>query len=750
MSNQLLSAKIAIIEEQPTVRPIQGATQSDTAMVGITERGPFGPNLVQSFPEYKKLYGGFTANSDAALAAQAFFDNGGINLWVARTVHYSDITDGTTKTSAAGTVMLLTGNLAATPGTETASIVGPYVLAAADTLITKIDGGGNLTTTFNATAAVRTSGNGTYALSDGQTLTLSIDGGATQTFTFHTSNFVSIGAATATEVAAVIAATLSGAVASVSGSAVRITSSKLGTASGVNVTGGSANGALSFPTGNTAGTGNVANIAAVTTSEVVSLLATALGGAASVAAVGGAPKVTSATTGTSSSVQFTSGGTAQSKIGFDTAIHSGVATGAQNTLQVNGKTDGAYANALSIQIADPTNGLANYFNLLVLKGSSVVENWPNVTMDNTITADYVVNKINATNGGSDYIAVVDENSTAGSPNDRPVDGTFAMAGGNDGLSGLVDGDFSGNSAGATGMHAFDTVSALRILIVPARATSAVHNAMLTYCETFRFGSMFAILDPPAQQTAVQMNTYVVSTAALKESSEFGAIYWPRVKISNPSTDIFGTGATITVAPSGAIAGLYGRNDASKPGGIYEAPAGIDFGRLLNVIGLETIGSAPRSEVYDENKRDLVFPNLINPIVGIDGLPIHVDGARCLKSTSNFPTIGERRGVIYIEQSLKNGLIFAKHRKIKNRLFAELLRSVNAFLRLQLRNDAFASDDPKLAYAVDFSGAINPPSEAFVRRVNGRIGLATAKPAEFIVLRVGQDTRALEEELAAAA
>jgi hypothetical protein len=35
-------------------------------------------------------------------------------------------------------------------------------------------------------------------------------------------------------------------------------------------------------------------------------------------------------------------------------------------------------------------------------------------------------------------------------------------------------------------------------------------------------------------------------------------------------------------------------------------------------------------------------------------------------------------------------------------------------------------------------------------VNGRIGLATAKPAEFIILRVGQDTRALEAQLALAA
>jgi len=37
----------------------------------------------------------------------------------------------------------------------------------------------------------------------------------------------------------------------------------------------------------------------------------------------------------------------------------------------------------------------------------------------------------------------------------------------------------------------------------------------------------------------------------------------------------------------------------------------------------------------------------------------------------------------------------------------------------------------------------------VRCAKHRMGLATNKPAEFIVLRISQDTRALEAELAAA-
>ena len=67
----------------------------------------------------------------------------------------------------------------------------------------------------------------------------------------------------------------------------------------------------------------------------------------------------------------------------------------------------------------------------------------------------------------------------------------------------------------------------------------------------------------------------------------------------------------------------------------------------------------------------------------------------------------------------------------------------------MKNGAFASNDPKTAFFVDFGAALNPPSVVFSRQVIGRIGLATAKPAEFIILRFSQDTRALEEELAGA-
>ena len=216
---------------------------------------------------------------------------------------------------------------------DVGTVAGPWSLAPADTLKIAIDANvpSSLTTvTFNATAAARECASAeTYVLSDGQNLTVAIDGGAPQTVTFHTGNFVSIGAATAEEVAAVINASIIGgsSTATSSGTKVTITSDKLGTGSHVQVTGGTANGALGFVTSAVNGTGNVANILAVTITEVISVITGAVSGCSVDAAPGGYARITSSTTGTSSKVIVDATSTALAKFGFDSATHTGTSGG---------------------------------------------------------------------------------------------------------------------------------------------------------------------------------------------------------------------------------------------------------------------------------------------------------------------------------------------------------------------------------------------------------------------------------------
>ncbi len=349
------------------------------------------------------------------------------------------------------------------------------------------------------------------------------------------------------------------------------------------------------------------------------------------------------------------------------------------------------------------------------------------------------------NVGSQYINVLDDLCGLSSPLNLPTAGTFGpLTGGLDGLAGLVDADFVGGSSvtGTVGLRSLDGVLNLSLLAVPGRATASVQNAMLTYCEITRAGSVFAILDPPKNQSAAQMVTYVTATAALKELSEYGAIYWPNILLDNPSTAVYGNATTLVAPPSGAIAGLYSRIDAATPAGVFVHPAGTDNGRLFNVRGLEM------PEVKKKTARDLVFPQLINPITTEPGQPIYLDGARTLRDNANFPTIGERRGIIFIESSGRAGLSFMRHKNIQPRLYNEGRRASVQFLNGLTTNHAFASDDPSQAFSVDFGPGLNTPSVAAARTVLAKWSVATSKPAEFIVVTVSPDTRALDAELAA--
>jgi len=737
MTQQLLSSKLVVQEEAPAVRQITGVPTAIPGFVGITERGPFGGTLVTA-DTYRKLYGGYTVNGELIQALDGYFSEGGVLAYVSRTVHYTDATDPTTKTSAAATHTFATSAAAATSGYSEGA-VGPYDLEPGQTLVYAIDGGGDLTATFLATRGTKSSADGgdpwPKTLADAQTLTIKIDGGGVQTVTFHTGNFVDITNATALEVAAVIAGQLVGALVDVNAGQVRIQSDKRGTASSVEVTGGSANAALSFPGGVGSGTGNVANIDAVTATEVASVITAVpiVGGTSTV--VGGKPRITSSTTGAASSVLVKGTSTAVA-VGFDNATHLGLAGTPVNTLKVDGKTDGTYGNALTAYIEAATSGEAARFNLRVVKSGITVETWPNLSMDDTDTR-YAPTIINDANNGSDLITVTDLAAAVPAPGDRPANTNAALTGGNDGLAGIVDTDYIGATGtnGRTGMRAFDLVQELSLLAIPGRATSAVHNAMISYCEVTRNGAVFAVLDPPASTSPTGMVTYVESTAAIKELSEFAAIYYPRIKVNNPSTAVFGTASTITVAPSGYVCGVMARNDA-KEGGIYQAPAGIEFGKILGCLGFET------DEVNDESVRDILDPKLINVIHTDRGQPRYIDGHHTLKTTGNFPSVSERRGVIFIEQSVKDGLQFARHRNNDETLRAEVARTVTNFLTVEMKKGAFRTKDPSTAFFVDFGAGLNPPAVAFAGKLIGRIGLATQKPVQWGILNFTQDTRSL--------
>lgn len=742
-----LAAGENVIEDAPQAIIITPAPTAVLGLVGLFERGPIDEQVVCNGPDdFSRVFGSYIANGDAVLAVDGFFAEGGTEVHVVRTCHHTDPTDPTTKTSAAGSLTLDTSTTAAGAGVSAASNPAPWAVSNNQTLVVVVDGGSNLTTTFTGAPATATGGTATYALSNGETLLVGTDSfasGAAQTITFATGNFVSIGAATAAEVAAVINAQLIGGSASVSANAVVIASDTNGSGSRLAITGGTARTALGFSTGTQAGTGNVSNLNSVQSSEAISLLNTAAAGAYVATYSGSVLKLSTVALGASHNLLVTVGSTASSEFGFDHATHAGTDAGVAATLEINGASDGTFTKATTITVAAATNGLSSSFNFLVLNNGLVVETWPNQNM--TLgDPNYIVTRLNDPNTGSRWVNAVD---LAAAGNNVPAPGTFGpLTGGADGLSGLVDADFVGGTGvnGDVGLRCLDSVKTLALDIVPGRATAAVHGGLITYNEVTRNGFVFAILDPPLNQSAAQIVNYVQNVAVLENLSELAAIYWPNVLIDNPDETIYGAVTTIVCPPSGIIAGRYAKTDSASPSGVFDPPAGTTNGALSTVRGVEM------TEVLKKPKRDLVFPALINPISRETNTPWFLDGARCLKSDGNWPTIGERRGIIFAEVSIIQALVVLRHRNINERLLKEGADACEDFLLIPTRAGKLATTNPAEAFLVDFGPGLNNASTNKQRTTWGRVSIATSEPNEFTNIIVAPDTRMLDAELAALA
>jgi hypothetical protein len=753
-SPALDTASAVTVSRAPTQQPrtISQVASAVLAVVGISEFGPMDVlTECDTFEGYQQLFGGYTANNLETMAAiDGWFSGGGGTMFFVRTCHHTTPGDPTTATATAATLSLETAATVASAGSVTAGDVAPFALSPGQTLVVSVNGGGNQTATFNATAASKTSvGTAPFDLANNDVLNLSINGTAVPGgVTFQTGSFVSIAAATALEVCAVINARFDTlgipAVATPSTGAIEITTTQMGEGASVQITAGGAqaSGKLNFATSIANGTGNVQNIANVTVAEVISVVGAALvSPAATVTNSGGAPTITSNTTGGSSSVQVMSSSTAVG-LAFDNAPHTGSTGAAQATLTAEAD-DGSYANTITLIVAPSTSGDPTAFNLQFLQAGVVTDTFSNVYMDPT-NVRYVLDVVN---GNNTLGITLTDLLVAPSPANLPTAGTFGpLTGGSDGLSGLVDADFVGGvtANGKTGLRAVDAdQGAVTILIVPQRPTPAVHNAMVSYCNITRSQQMFAILDPPMGQTVAQIVNYVANTAVLVESAEVAAFYYPNIMVATPNATLYGAN-NVVVPPSGDLAALYARTDATlNIGGAFQQPGGINFG-IPRMLALES------TQVLDKSQRDILTAVLINPISKETGTAFFVDGVLSLMSGGNFPSIGQSRGVLTVAKSLTQGLAFARHQNNTPELRKSCSDLTTQFLTQVTGAGVLATQTAADAFTVDFGKGLNPPSVQAQRSIRGRAGIATAFPADYIFVDIFPDNAALDAELAAAA
>lgn len=444
MSGDLLSSKVVAEEEEPQVRGIPSAPTSVAGAVGLAERGPIGQAvLCTSFEEYRATFGGFTPDSDLALAAMGFFENGGTHLWAVRTAHYEDASDPESHTATPAAAALTTGG-GPTPAVVRGTLRPPFTLADGQRLEVSANGAEAVDVVFSCTAASVSAGRpGPYALTAGQSLRVRVDDGRDVFILFSEEDFDNITQATAQEVAAVLNAGLIGGRATVEAGVLRIASDTQGASSRLEVGDALANTVFGFAGGPQVGNGNVQSLRAVELAEVRALVEAAVAGVRVAPSSLGALQLLTQSTGPGASLRVQ--GDAGSGLGLDALLHTGDASGATDVLHLEARDAGAYANRLEVEVRPPTNGAPETFDVLVLEDGAYRESFPNLSSARG-DARYVERVLNDERTGSTYVRAF-----MVQPDAIPDVQTVALSGGADGLVGLDDTDFIGSEAGRSGL-----------------------------------------------------------------------------------------------------------------------------------------------------------------------------------------------------------------------------------------------------------------------------------------------------------
>ena len=265
---------------------------------------------------------------------------------------------------------------------------------------------------------------------------------------------------------------------------------------------------------------------------------------------------------------------------------------------------------------------------------------------------------------------------------------------------------------------FDAIDEIAILAAPGAVTAEQHGDLATHA--FLTKDRFAILD--GVQNPANLVAADISPTGRSEAASYAAIYFPWIRVFDPVTSTI-----ISVPPSGHLAGIYARNDATR--GVHKAPANEG---VLGAIGLDRRVSTAQ--------QDGLNPEGINVIREFNGA-IRVWGARTRadEAHSDFRYISTRRFFNFLRESIDEGTQFVVFEPNTPALWARIIRSVGDFLLGQWRIGALFGETPQQAFFVKCDADTNPPDVREAGQVVTEIGVAIVKPAEFVIFRIQQIT-----------
>jgi phage tail sheath protein FI len=268
-----------------------------------------------------------------------------------------------------------------------------------------------------------------------------------------------------------------------------------------------------------------------------------------------------------------------------------------------------------------------------------------------------------------------------------------------------------------GLESLADYDQIAVVAAPGFTSPMEYNAILSHCEKLK--DRVAVLDTP---NITDANDLLNDSSQRPRQSDdgFGALYFPWLEVRDPLS-----GGRITVPPSGHMAGIWARTDATR--GVHKAPAN------------ETVRGALRLTVrVNRALQGLLNSNSVNCIRQFPREGIRVWGARTLAgSSSQWRYLNVRRLFNMIEESIAEATRWIVFEPNDETLWRSIRRDISAFLTLQWRDGALMGATPEQAFFVKCDAETNTSDRIDQGQVMTLIGIAPVKPAEFVIFRISQ-------------
>jgi phage tail sheath protein FI len=383
------------------------------------------------------------------------------------------------------------------------------------------------------------------------------------------------------------------------------------------------------------------------------------------------------------------------------------------TLSINSNTPGAWGNNLNVTISNSVT--TGYFDLTVYYGgvtdANIVERFTDINM----TASDARYAISTVNNASKYVILTDLNSgNTGATRNPAVVTNQTLASGSNGSA-------VGTTEYSSTLASFDTVLQSLVLNAPGQTGAGTINALITYAAARN--DVFVIIDGQNVAPSTQ-----IAVAATYTASSYAAIYYPPLVISDPTVAIgSSSGQTLTVGPAAAIAGLISSTDASR--GVFKAPAGLQA-RLAGVVSTRQLTNANLDSL-----NSAAAP--VNAIKFVPGSGYVVMGSRTLKPGYVDKYVPVRRTLIYLRKSLTDITEFAIFEPNDEALWRRIETTINGFLTAFWSQGGLRGATPAQAFFVKVDAENNPQYLIDNGEVHIEVGVALQRPAEFVVIKIGQ-------------